>query len=48
MDSVTACATLIGVDPDFFVETFMKPKLKVGSDWVKKGQNVDQVDRPKG
>merc|ERR1739838_265873 len=30
MDEVTACSTLIGVDPDFFVETFMKPKLKVG------------------
>jgi len=43
MDEVTACSTLIGVDPDFFVETFMKPKLKVGKDFVKKGQNVDQV-----
>merc|ERR1719431_1610743 len=43
MDSVTACSTLIGSDPDFFVETFMKPKLKVGNEFVKKGQNVDQV-----
>jgi len=43
MDEVTACATLIGVDPEFFVDTFMKPKLKVGKDFVKKGQNVDQV-----
>jgi len=43
MDEVTACAGLIGVDPEFFVETFMKPKLKVGKDFVKKGQNVDQV-----
>merc|ERR1712198_577097 len=43
MDEVTACASLIGVDPDFFVDTFMKPKLKVGKDYVKKGQNVDQV-----
>jgi len=43
MDSVTACATLLGIDPDVFVETFMKPKLKVGNDYVKKGQNVDQV-----
>merc|ERR1712121_169506 len=43
MDEVTACASLIGVDPDFFVDTFMKPKLKVGKDFVKKGQNVDQV-----
>jgi len=44
MDEVTACANLIGVDPDFFVDTFMKPKLKVGKDFVKKGQNVDQVN----
>jgi len=43
MDSVTSCANLLGVDPDVFVETFMKPKLKVGNDYVKKGQNVDQV-----
>ena len=43
MDSVTSCAGLLGVDPDVFVETFMKPKLKVGNDYVKKGQNVDQV-----
>jgi len=43
MDEVTACAGLIGVDPEFFVDTFMKPKLKVGKDFVKKGQNVDQV-----
>jgi len=44
MDEVTACSVLIGVDPDFFVDTFMKPKLKVGKDFVKKGQNVDQVN----
>merc|ERR1712240_902100 len=43
MDEVAACASLIGVDPEFFVDTFMKPKLKVGKDYVKKGQNVDQV-----
>merc|ERR1711872_141625 len=29
---------------DYFVDTFMKPKLKVGKDFVKKGQNVDQVN----
>merc|ERR1719193_1932758 len=32
------------VETDFFVDTFMKPKLKVGKDFVKKGQNVDQVN----
>merc|ERR1711887_38986 len=34
---------MMGIDPDFFVDTFMKPKLKVGKDFVKKGQNKDQV-----
>merc|ERR1719374_160795 len=43
MDDVSDCAALLGVDPEFFVDTFMKPKLKVGKDFVKKGQNVDQV-----
>merc|ERR1711962_294617 len=40
---VTKAADLLGLDAEFFVETFMKPKLKVGKDFVKKGQNVDQV-----
>merc|ERR1719193_17378 len=31
------------VETDFFVDTFMKPKLKVGKDFVKKGQNLEQV-----
>jgi len=43
MDEVTKAAKLIGTDVDFFVDTFMKPKLKVGKDFVKKGQNKDQV-----
>jgi myosin heavy subunit len=43
MEEVTKAAQLMGVDPDFFVDTFMKPKLKVGKDFVKKGQNKDQV-----
>ena len=29
MEEVTKAAKLIGVDGDFFVDTFMKPKLKV-------------------
>merc|ERR1719259_501368 len=43
MVEVTKAAKLMGVDADFFVDTFMKPKLKVGKDFVKKGQNKDQV-----
>jgi len=43
MEEVTKAAQLMGCDADFFVDTFMKPKLKVGKDFVKKGQNKDQV-----
>jgi len=43
MEEVTKAAKLLGTDVDFFVDTFMKPKLKVGKDFVKKGQNKDQV-----
>jgi len=44
MKFVAKAANLLGIDPDVFVDTFMKPKLKVGKDFVKKGQNVDQVN----
>merc|ERR1712135_269076 len=44
MEMVTKAADLMGVEADYFVDTFMKPKLKVGKDFVKKGQNVDQVN----
>merc|ERR1739838_551468 len=43
MDMVTRAAELLELEVDWFVDTFMKPKLKVGKDFVKKGQNVDQV-----
>merc|ERR1711970_1084711 len=44
MDMVTKAADLLAIEVDWFVDTFMKPKLKVGKDFVKKGQNVDQVN----
>merc|ERR1712042_366458 len=44
MDMVTKAADLLEIEVDWFVDTFMKPKLKVGKDFVKKGQNVDQVN----
>merc|ERR1719495_2555541 len=43
MEMVTKAADLMGIEADYFVDTFMKPKSKVGKDFVKKGQNVDQV-----
>merc|ERR1712193_594921 len=44
MEMVTRAADLLQIEVDYFVDTFMKPKLKVGKDFVKKGQNVDQVN----
>ena len=34
---------LIGIDPDILAENFVQPKIKVGAEWVTKGQNVDQA-----
>jgi len=43
-DMVTKAAQMLGIEVEWFIDTFMKPKLKVGKDFVKKGQNVDQVN----
>lgn len=36
-------AKLLGTDPDELYDNFARPKIKVGSEWVTKGQNVDQA-----
>ncbi|XP_059088113.1 myosin heavy chain, muscle-like isoform X2 [Tigriopus californicus] len=36
-------ATLLGIDADTLYENFCRPKIKVGSEWVTKGQNMDQA-----
>jgi len=36
-------AELYGVPVDEFMKSFCKPKIKVGTEWVTKGQNVDQA-----
>ena len=33
---------LLGVDPTMMMKAFCKPKIKVGTEWVTKGQNIDQ------
>ena len=35
-------ATLLGIDPTIMMKSFCKPKIKVGTEWVTKGQNIDQ------
>jgi len=34
--------TLLGIDPTSMMKAFCKPKIKVGTEWVTKGQNIDQ------
>ena len=36
-------AHLFGVDPEAFIQALTRPKIKVGAEWVVKGQNVQQV-----
>ena len=37
---------IFGVDSEKFVTAILKPKVKVGAEWVNKGQNLEQVDAP--
>ncbi len=34
---------LLGIDADTMYENFVRPKIKVGAEWVTKGQNVSQA-----
>jgi myosin heavy subunit len=40
---VSNVATLLGLDVEEYIETLLKPKLKVGKDYVRKGQNKEQI-----
>ena len=33
---------LLGVDPEAMMRAYCKPKIRVGTEWVTKGQNIDQ------
>ncbi|KAK0395608.1 hypothetical protein QR680_001355 [Steinernema hermaphroditum] len=37
-------AAMYGIDGDKFVNALVKPRVKVGTEWVAKGQNVEQVN----
>ena len=41
-------AALCGVDPAALLKAFCKPRIKVGTEWVTKGQNVDQATNATG
>lgn len=42
LDAENACK-LFSVDPEKLVQALLRPRVKVGSEWVNKGQNLDQV-----
>merc|ERR1719244_350246 len=42
MDVAGKVATCLGVDPEAMMKAFCKPRIKVGTEWVTKGQNIVQ------
>uniref|UniRef100_A0A914W0L8 Myosin heavy chain n=1 Tax=Plectus sambesii TaxID=2011161 RepID=A0A914W0L8_9BILA len=42
-DAENACK-LFSVDAEKFVQALLRPRVKVGTEWVNKGQNLDQVN----
>merc|ERR1719167_2186229 len=43
MDVAGKVATCLGVDAETMMKAFCKPRIKVGTEWVTKGQNIDQA-----
>merc|ERR1711915_431603 len=41
-------ATLCGVDVSQMIKAFCKPRIKVGTEWVTKGQNIEQATNATG
>merc|ERR1719461_2027139 len=41
-------AELLGCDAELMLKGFCKPKIKVGTEWVTKGQNIDQATNAVG
>ncbi|MFH4975662.1 hypothetical protein AB6A40_002371 [Gnathostoma spinigerum] len=37
-------SAMFGLDPEEFLKSLTKPRVKVGAEWVNKSQNVDQVN----
>ncbi|CAD6194130.1 unnamed protein product [Caenorhabditis auriculariae] len=44
MTSPTNACKLFGINVEHFLTALTRPKIKVGTEWVNKGQNVQQVD----
>ncbi|CAI4222378.1 unnamed protein product [Auanema sp. JU1783] len=37
-------AAMYGIDPEEYLKALTRPRVKVGSEWVNKGQNLEQVN----
>ncbi len=48
MEYASKSAELFGVDPEALLKAFVKPRIKVGTEWVTKGQNIDQATNAVG
>ncbi|KAE9549706.1 hypothetical protein FO519_007082 [Halicephalobus sp. NKZ332] len=44
IEEVNKAAKMFCVEPDHFINALIKPRVRVGNEWVSKGQNVDQVN----
>nr|AAA73080.1 unnamed protein product [Brugia malayi] len=42
-DEAEKASAMYGIDTEEFLKALTKPRVKVGTEWVSKGQNVDQV-----
>jgi myosin heavy chain 6/7 len=47
-DEADKAAQMYGVDMEKFLLALLKPKVRVGNEWVAKGQNCEQVNWAKG
>ncbi|CAD5211296.1 unnamed protein product [Bursaphelenchus okinawaensis] len=43
-DEAEKAAAMYGVDTEAFLKALTKPRVKVGTEWVSKGQNMEQVN----
>ncbi|VDM49700.1 unnamed protein product [Toxocara canis] len=42
-DEAQKAAVMYGINPEEFLKALTRPRVKVGNEWVSKGQNIDQV-----
>jgi len=47
LDAVNA-SKMYGVESEEFLKALLKPRVKVGTEWVNKGQNMEQVIKKSG